>query len=307
VRWSGGGATFQMVGASPGSMEWDAAQDAMAVWNESGANVWVGLVQGGSSWFFPNFTNEICFTTNQSVFPGSSDGVTYWWFDPFGNMVEADILLDAYADWTDSTYKHDLSEYGDGALSAQSVLVHELGHAVGLGHENRWYNVMGDSWEHLATNGSQAHTYVGADATMGAAFLYGWDYGLEDYSVVHWKWTGVNGEYSEHGRTHLYDTSGRLRPWRTSMDEPVHRVWPGSTVELEFTYEALGPYARWTEVEFYLSTNDTINFHGIIRIPFLFMAGQLGRHSKIGRSMESLCASKNHEIFIVHFSPFTFN
>ena len=50
---------------------------------------------------------------------------------------------------------------------------HELGHALGLQHENRLYNIMGDDFSHTYANGNLLISGRGEDASEGLVRIYG--------------------------------------------------------------------------------------------------------------------------------------
>ena len=57
--------------------------------------------------------------------------------DDAGEILEVDILLNEVYDWTTDT--HDCTPEPGDPLDIQSVVTHELGHALGLGHPNMSY------------------------------------------------------------------------------------------------------------------------------------------------------------------------
>ena len=119
---------------------------------------------------------------------------------------------------------------------------------------------MGNDFEHIHVNGPTATAYTGEDAADAMIFLYrprspAW----EDIGVVHWKYLGPSGEYSDHTRTVIYDTSGTVLPIVSVSRETGYLVGRGQTVRAEFTYENNGAnFHRGIQVGYYISTNDLI-------------------------------------------------
>lgn len=220
-----------------------------------------------------NGQNEIWWSRDAGVLNGAPAIAYSWWTckrdwrDWFKKKVylrEVDIIFDhrMYTEgkWTGGKKKESLLYYGGSKRLFQGTAVHELGHAMGLGHENREYNIMGADYSHIHANGTGARTYFGEDAGKGAVALYGrrrdeW----EDVGVVHWRYSGRSGEYSTHSKSRVFDTDGNVLAIHQINKETGYRVRPGQGVLAEFTFENNGKSRRvWVKVGYYISKNDLI-------------------------------------------------
>jgi len=198
--------------------------------------------------------------------------------------VESDIVFDVRFDWwvegNNGYFPGDMGMYnGSEAMPFEAVIMHEMGHALCLYHENRLYNVMGFPVTHMHTNCSEARSTIGEDAATGAIFIYGIDPSAgQDLAVSHWKWIGNTGmfpnqdndEYSVHGRTEIFDSSNNPMPLAASVDiaggpdvwrshNPVYLVNNGDTIGLEFTFENNGADPQTSvSAGYYLSNNDCL-------------------------------------------------
>lgn len=187
----------------------------------------------------------------------------YWFFGDVVHMDEVDVIFDYSSSpwqWTADTVKSSLIRYNGSLRALQTTGAHELGHGLILNHVNTEYNIMGSDFEHIHVNGSTATAYTGEDAVDGAVFLYGTrSRAGEDLGVVHWKYSGVSGEYSDHTKTVLYDSADNVLPTVMVNGETGYRVNKGQTVKAEFTYENNGNNTQnGIQVGYYISTNDLI-------------------------------------------------
>jgi hypothetical protein len=243
-------------------------------WNEIGSgNFSYTLIYDDTSVGLKNGQNEIWFSTDDSLSGGTGRAhITYYNCNTsvVATIVEADVVFDpnpTNTTWTASSYpKSSLTPYGGTFRPFDAGVVHELGHVAGLAHETDEYNVMGEDFTHIYSDGYSAYAYVGEDAAAGLVDIYGYGYN-QDVSVNHWKWVGVlnssNGSsYSDHSRTQMYDSSGNVLSSYTDAGEPRYRVNRGQAVQVEFTYENSGSYADSNNLynvqtvtrDFYIST-----------------------------------------------------
>lgn len=186
----------------------------------------------------------------------------YWLFGWRAGMKEVDIVFnyDSPFRWTASKSKYSLIRYQGTKRSLHTTGVHELGHGLILNHVNSEYNVMGADFEHIHVNGSTANAYMGEDASDGAVFIYGDRGGWEDVAVVHWKYSAASGEYSDHRKTVIYNSSGGVLPTVNVNGETGYRVSRGQWVQVEFTYENNGSnYQSSIQTGYYISSNDYIS------------------------------------------------
>jgi hypothetical protein len=180
-------------------------------------------------------------------------------------IKEADIVFNTAGGWgiLEPGLKARFIAHFDGAGTAlrafQGAALHELGHAQGLAHEERVYNIMGQEWNHVHANGSTAASYPGVDAVRASMDTYGrLAPGMnQDLSVAHFKWMSPAGDYSAHRRTQLFDTSGAPLV-DVGAFEPRFVVRPGQTIQVEFGYESLGVPSSSFMVSYHLSYDDEI-------------------------------------------------
>jgi len=190
-----------------------------------------------------------------------SPAVTFYWLDGSGNMVEADVCIYAGEPWTTSMTKTSSFAYGGSSRTFETTVMHEYGHAAGLGHEADEYNLMGQDWTHVHCNGTTLTSYVGEDAASGLISLYGKKTGatIEDVSATLFKRTGASGEYSTHGFCKIYNTSGVELSSDSYNGQRRYTVTKGQKYRVEFTYENNGETSPQNpKVRFYTSTNSTI-------------------------------------------------
>jgi hypothetical protein len=255
----------------------DGLQNSVNQFNAHPSNFWYTRFNHAGTVSRGNGRSEVWGSTDGSVLqcnPGCAPAIAYsfwqcyWtpWTGTVAHMTEGDVIFnyrntatDPF-EWTADRNKNSLIFYRGTRRMLQATAVHEFGHAAGLLHENRTYNVMGSDFTHVHTNGATTNAYVGEDSGNGLTFLYGlWLAGPLDLGAVHWRHLGASGEYSTHTRTQLFNTSGGVLPGVTVVGEPGHQVRRGQVVRAQFTFENNGRATVFNvPLRYYISTDDII-------------------------------------------------
>ena len=274
----GGNSTTARINSNSYSPGWQSRiEDAIGIVNYNPSPFWINSVVEGGTVGSCNDQNEIYAADISGPGVARMRYDCYWLFGWEWGLLEVDVVLDTKEDdgtpraWTTSSNKSQIDTYGGSNRMAESVFVHEFGHFLGLMHVNTEYNIMGDSWDHMITQNGKTRAYFGEDASKGATQMYGaqnsW---YRDLSVSHFRYTGVNGEYSEHGRTRAFRNNGTN--WVETIDYDGHvdgsvieTFWEvdlGERIRFEYTLENNG---KQTENNVrggvYISTNDWISKH----------------------------------------------
>ena len=260
AKWSAKKATLRAAAVSfpAGNAYRTALSTVVSRWNQNPSNFRFTQVYGDTSVGLGNGQSEVWFSADAGL---CSPGVTYSWWNSSGQLTETDICFYNGVSYTTSMNKTSIWPYGGASRPFQTTAMHEYGHALGLGHEADEYNIMGSDWTHVSLSASTARSYSGEDANDGAVALYG-GYAngvIEDVGVVHMKRTGASGEYSSHGLTKMYNTSGVELPYTNFNGQRRYNVSKGQKVQVEFTYENNGETYKTPSVGIYLSTNSTIS------------------------------------------------
>lgn len=257
LKWNSARANMYVSTTSfPVSSPWDQRlQNAMWHWNNvknSSFNFYVGR-DTDTTYSHSNRVNEVALGNIDG--PGGVLARTsyrrhcYW--APFSGWEfgydEADVVFDVAERWSTSS----LSYSSDGTYSFEGVALHEFGHALGLGHEDRALAVMG-THSLGGTLGYYKEWDPLPDDRQGARYLYGGDGTREiDIAASVFKRTGTS-------------TSGTVTSPATAIR--------GSTVTFEYTLANQSTSAPSYEVAFYLSSNDYIST-GDTRLGSTYVSG----------------------------------
>jgi hypothetical protein len=242
-HWNSGWTNMYISTTSfPAGSTWDARlQDAMWHWNNvggSGFNFYVGRDTDGSH-SSGNGVNEVYMTGTED---GSALAVTftrshcYWLFGTQNGLDEADVSFNANLAWSLDPF-----DYGNPSgppYNFELVALHELGHALGLNHEDRWMATMNSIYPNSGTLGYYKEVDPLADDRAGARILYPDGTTEVDVAGSAFKHTGSG-------------TSGLV-----SSPSSAAR---GSTVTIEYTFSNQGTATQSFDIGFYLSTNDYIS------------------------------------------------
>lgn len=267
IKWGSNSKTLHPNTTSFPSGYWEnGIRDTVAAFNRNPSSFRYGVSMDSGGVGRGNGQSEIWGAAGSSIDDAPAVAAQrwtcYWFFGWHVGMDEVDVIYnyDSPFRWTADTSKHSLIRYLGTKRSLQTTGAHELGHGLILNHVNSEYNVMGADFEHIHVNGSTARAYTGEDAVDGAAFLYGDRGGWQDVAVVHWKYSGASGEYSDHRKTVIYDSSGNVLSTANVNGETGYRVTPGQWVQVELTFENNGSNTQsGVATGFFISTNDYIS------------------------------------------------
>lgn len=178
-----------------------------------------------------------------------------------GTLTETDAYFDIDYGWELSDTKTLSKAY---VASEQRPLVntaiHEFAHTLGVKHESDIFQIMGNAWNVVNTNGSVTETVISEDTTRGLVSVYGQRSAtVEDLSVYHWQWAGASGAYSTHERTPVTTWfGGSLSDASGGSGEPAWYVNAGQRIRVTQTVENRGTSNHTVKVRWYVSTNDLI-------------------------------------------------
>lgn len=277
IKWGSNSKSLQASSVSFPSGGWfNGLSDGIAKFNLNPSRFRYSVASSNGGVGRDNGDSEVWGSTNAGILQGApaiaySYWTCFWFFGDIVHMDEVDVIFDYGSPWrwTTSTNKAVLLRYSDTATDLrplQTTAAHEVGHGARFKHENDEYNVMGTDFEHIHVNGSTARAYAGEDIADGLVDLYGERAGSwEDLGVVHWRYSGASGEYSDHTKGQVRNSTGGALPTFTITDpgttrETAYRVSPGQTVRVEFTFENMGKNTQsGIDVGYYISSNDIIS------------------------------------------------
>ncbi|WP_196137789.1 CARDB domain-containing protein [Aliikangiella sp. G2MR2-5] len=267
IKWGSNSKTFRASNVSfpSGSSYLSALQTVISRVNDNPSKFNFSLQTGDTSVGFDNGQNETWFTNDSAALDGAPAVAftwshCYWLFGWHYGIDEVDVLFNNNVAYTSSSNKSSSITYGGSFRPFRTTATHEFGHAMGLLHENRFYNIMGQDWDHIHANGNSTRAYLGEDAANGSVILYGTTTGtMEDVSLTHHKYLGTSGEYSTHQSTKLYTSTGGNLSSFVNSGERVYRVNKGQSVKLELTAENNGKSSQTPQIKYYISTNNIIS------------------------------------------------
>lgn len=242
IKWNGSRANMYISTTSfPAGSTWDSRlQNAMWHWNNvkgSGFNFYVGRDTDGKH-SRTNGVNEIYFSSADT---GSALAVTltryhcYWLFGWNYGTDETDIAFNTNYSW--STGALNYSSLGS-PYSFEGVALHELGHSLGLGHEDRWMATMNSYYPNSGPFGYYKEWDPSGDDRTGARILYPDGTGETDVAGSAFRRTGTG-------------TS-------STVTSPASAA-RGSYATLQFTFSNLSTATKTFNIGFYLSSNDFIS------------------------------------------------
>jgi hypothetical protein len=257
-RWAGNNVSMRAAGVSfpAGNPYRRALQAVVDRFYQNPSQQWFTQLYDDPSVGRGNGESETWFSSD----PAYSPAVTYWWMSN-GYIVETDVIFYNGVAYTPYMTKTSLWPYGGAYRPFQTTAIHEYGHAAGLLHEDGEYNIMGQDYTFLTTNGQTCRSYVGEDASDGLVSLYGLANPavIEDLSVTLFKWVGWSGEYSWHDKGKMFNTSNVELPSTNFNGQRRYNVNKGQRVKAEFTWENNGETTQNRTAGWYISTNSTID------------------------------------------------
>ncbi|MDJ0736396.1 MAG: CARDB domain-containing protein [Nostocaceae cyanobacterium] len=242
IKWNNGWTNMYISTTSfPAGSTWDSRlQNAMWHWNNvkgSSFNFYVGRDTDGSH----NDNNG----RNEVYLDGSLSGTTlavtrkryhcYWLFGWRYGIDETDIGFNNNVSWNTGGLNY--SNLGS-PFNFESVALHELGHALGLNHEDRWMATMNSFYPHSGSLGHWKEWDPLGDDRLGARFLYPDSTTETDIAASLFRRTGSG-------------TSG--------LNSSPSSAARGSSITYQFTFTNLGTSSQTFNIRFYLSTNDYIS------------------------------------------------
>ena len=285
IKFKGNSTTVRISSNSYGPSWQSKIKDAVKIVNFNPSPFWINSVVENDGVGNANGENEVYYIDIEALGVAKSWLHCYWWEDAFLGITydsgykwgldEVDVILDSHDDhgtphsWTISNNKSQINRYGGSNRMAEAVFVHEFGHLLGLQHVNAEYNIMGDAGNHMIAQNGKTRSYFGEDTSKGATQLYGtqnsW---YRDLSVSHYRYTGVNGEYSTHARTRAFRNNGTS--WvetgvfgGVADGSVIERIWEadlGELIRFEYTLENNGKQdENNVRGGLYISTNDWIS------------------------------------------------
>jgi CARDB protein len=205
-----------------------------------------------------NGESEVDIISNTSTVCGSIACTIRW--TSGGTITETDTFFSSTYLWALDDYKYNSISYDPARTRPLlNTAIHEFTHTLGAKHENAFFQVMGNAWNVVSTNGDYTESAMSEDTTAGLVSVYGYrSDSLEDLALYHWELAGASGEYSTHARTPLLNASGVALTPLTGYLEPAYSITKGTTIQVRQTAENRGKTSQTVPVRWYLSTDDLI-------------------------------------------------
>ena len=240
LRWENSQTTMLISTESfPPNSWWDVElQAAMWQWNDVAGSEFNFLMDGGTDGDYPNGSNEIYLSDSPSIFDDDVLAVTRKAHRPCwdgGDLAETDILFNKDKEWTRNWPTTD--EYNFGI-----VALHELGHALGLAHEDKVMATMNTFYPNGGPVGNDNDSTPLGDDRQGVRHLYPDSTTERDIAA-----SALQYFKTSKGEA----TALPSKPNKTTVKR-------GGTVTIDFTVMNLGTSRETYTIGFYLSASDYI-------------------------------------------------
>lgn len=278
-KWSSNSATINLNTVSyPSGGIWNTLLNfAITTWNNSSPNFTFATTSIARGVGLDDGLSDAWFTANTSVTDGApAIGPALFNYQTC-SYDETDVVFATSGSlanlfWSSNNFISNSNAISDAPISSGNpnrhyvaTALHELGHAMGLQHENRWYSIMGNDFETGTWDDGVAFYGPYEDGSRGAISLYSKrPSGYSDVGITPFVYKEADGQYSKQVVKNLSIVSGgvvtEINPTFHANSVNYWTIGRGQVVRIYF-----GPQNNSTtdslsnvKLRAYLSTDDHI-------------------------------------------------